>query len=304
MNTPQTILTINLIIEKLRKHLSLCNFHEHMAPVQYTSQTQKLFALDAITAGQPINVNLAVQQQKNIFDDAWLIKILDMFFSETLMIDMYTLKINFLGCPKDQEKYNKTIAKGSKKSIQLLDVLCPTCQQERQSLIDALQILSLSFIIDPALHIPGNNNNKTQFEFSARSENKTHSLAHGNQVDLVESHVNVTQAQINIDAILKIAHTLTLPPTPVLHVIVPLNQAQNTLALLMASILRHHGKCVDIVLNFTTPQERLEHAAKMGAQYLLLLGDDEQKTGTIVIKNVMNGTQETVRQTHIIENLR
>ncbi len=287
MKEQQSILNINLVIEKLRKHFALYNFFEQIAPITYTQKSQKVFAINPIITDKSIDLNVAIRQPKNIFDDAWLIKILDTFFSETLLLDMYTLKINFLGCLKDQ---------ASKK-------LCSSCQKEWNALTNTLQILSISFIVDPSLHIPGENTSKTQFEFSVRSTNKTNALAHGSQITPSPNNETISQAQINVDTILSLDQKLTLPPAPAIHVIVPLSQSQNNLALLVASTLHHHGKCVDVVLNFTTAQERLEYAHKMNAQYLLLLGDDEQAAGTVTIKNLIRGTQEVVKQTKIIESL-
>jgi histidyl-tRNA synthetase len=297
-----------MILEKLRKHLGLYNFREQqnltieqLAFVQSVALIQKIFAIDPVIVQRPLNVNV-VQQTSTILADAWLIKILDTFFNETFLLDMYTLKLNFLGCLDDQETYNKKIASNIKQ-IQRLDFLCSTCQQEWHTLLDALRILAVNFVIDSALVIPCNTTMKTQFEFSSRWPGSINVLAHGNQMNVKSSYEYITHACVSVDAILKLDHKLTLPTAPVLHVIVPLRPAQNVLALLVAALLHYNGRCVDVLLGTQTIQERLEQACKKQAKYLLLLGEEEQKLGTVTIKNLMNSTQETIRQTQLIEYL-
>jgi len=41
----------------------------------------------------------------------------------------------------------------------------------------------------------------------------------------------------------------------------------------------------------------MQKANKMGAQYVLILGENERQSGTVVIKNMRTGESDTIKQT-------
>lgn len=259
----------NLILDKLRKHLINYNFCEQQPPLtthiqQLVTTPQRLFCVSPLfTPPQPNIVELALTTTSPL-DHAWLIKIIDTFLSESLLFEAYSLKINSAHLPKEHE-----------------------------TLTETLRILSVSFIESKEL--------QTFFEFSARNNQTRHILCASTPTATTRSNDKVLAAQIHLDALLDCNHKLTLPSAPTLHVVIPLNQAQNTLALLLATMLHTHGRCVDVLLNNATTQLNLDLANTMHAKFLLLLGEDEQKNGDVTLKNIHNGTVETIKQTHIFE---
>jgi len=258
------IIIENTILDKLRRHLGYYNFQEQyqstIEQITYNKleqvvPAQKLFS---INSQQQNHAKIVIAPSFTILDDAWIIKIIDTFLSESLLFKTYSLKINY---PK----------------------------QNYQELKNTLSILSVSFVESPTL--------PTNFQFSVREQGKIYCLASG------ERRLESSVANIYIDNILLLEQKITIQPSPILHVIIPLSPAQNCLALLIATMLHSHGRCIDVLLHTTPAQEPLEQARKMCAKYVLLLGENEQKYGTVIIKNLHSGSVETVAQTQIIERI-
>jgi histidyl-tRNA synthetase len=88
---------------------------------------------------------------------------------------------------------------------------------------------------------------------------------------------------------------LPITPQPALYVIIPMDKAQHSLALLLADELRTAGLCVDILFEGSV-KSMFRHASKLGAAYALILGETEQQSKTVMIKNMVTGAQEAVAQ--------
>lgn len=88
-------------------------------------------------------------------------------------------------------------------------------------------------------------------------------------------------AAIGIDRTLllleQIRDTLALPQQPALHVILPIEEKQYSLALLLADTLQHNGLCTDVLLEGGSIKSMMRKANKMGAKYALIVGADEQQ---------------------------
>lgn len=307
MTTQKTILASNTIFEKLRKHLLLSNFYETpktSVPTKITTQTnpQKTFSFDSITTDNVLNAHINITPSQSYLN-SWLIKLLDTFFNETLLIDAYTLKLNFLGCIKDQQNYSKKKDINSKNSCNYSQALCSPCQQEWARLLNTLQILSINFVVDQSLLVQSGNPVKLLFEFSSNSNNQKHVIAHGIYQDTNQSNESSIQAQINVDALIKILPNLATPNAPALHLIIPQQEAQINLALLIAAMLHHAGKCFEIQHNASSNINPLDATYTTTAKYLIFCGDAEQKTGTVIIKNLVNNTQAVVKQAEILNHI-
>ncbi len=336
MEKQDTCSAYNKIIEKIRKHLENYNFHECqtqiLEPINHAktqteqkicfqplnahetslclrttldeqlanyalaqpqkAYSQNLFSIGPIFTPQQHNsASLTITPSTTILDAAWIIKILDSFLSEALLQETYTLKISYRGCQKDQE------AKATRKTKHL----CSTCHKDWQIMRETLEMLSTSFIEQPLWHAPTRRSSQLRFEYTIRSLDQINTLIHGERY-MVENN-EIAVAHVNIDALVELAQKINTQTSPPLHVIIPLNPAQNSLSYLIATILHHHGRCITVLPHITTTQSSLEQAHAMHPKYLLLLGQEEQEHGTITIKNLFTNGVETVKQTQLIEHL-
>jgi histidyl-tRNA synthetase len=93
-----------------------------------------------------------------------------------------------------------------------------------------------------------------------------------------------------------VENKLSIPQAPALHVILPFEKAQQPLALMLAATLQAKGLSTDVLLEGGSITNMMKKANKMGAKYVLLLGADEQKNGTVSIKNMIKGETVVVKQ--------
>ena len=89
-------------------------------------------------------------------------------------------------------------------------------------------------------------------------------------------------------------------PLP-LHLILPFSQEQHSLALLLADTLHAHDVCVDILVDEESVKSMMRKANKMGAQYCLLIGSDEQQAREVTVKNMVTGHEERIKQIDLIK---
>ena len=97
---------------------------------------------------------------------------------------------------------------------------------------------------------------------------------------------------------------LMLPQQPALHMILPMTQAQQPLALLLAYTLLSQGLCTDVVLEGGSVKSMMRRANKQGAKWVLVLGEQEMQDGTVALKNMVTGEQEVVKQADVVGKLR
>jgi len=90
---------------------------------------------------------------------------------------------------------------------------------------------------------------------------------------------------------------------PLLHCILPMTSSQHALALLLADELRAHQLSVDILFEGSL-KSMMRKASKLAAAYVLIIGETEQQNRTVVLKNMINGTEESVLQIDVIEKLK
>lgn len=83
----------------------------------------------------------------------------------------------------------------------------------------------------------------------------------------------------------------------------PLSAAQNSLALIYAEDLRSRGLSLDIFFDAGSVKSLIHGAYKSGARFALLLGDDEQATQTVTVKNLLSGEFSRVKQTNFLHHV-
>ena len=194
------------------------------------------------------------------------------------------------------------------------DFLCTSCTTEWQTLQEELSLLGVSFSYAPTLVRGLDYYTKTVFEFSSENLGAQNAFCGGGRYDQLAELLGGNKptpsigAALGIERVLALLETqkdsLPLPHKPALHIIIPLTQAQHTLALLLADELHAHNLCTDIMLDSESVKGMMRKANKMGAQYCLILGQDEQEHKMVTIKNMITGAEEKVLQTEAVKYLK
>ncbi len=196
----------------------------------------------------------------------------------------------------------------------IADHLCSDCASEWQELQDELDLLSVSFSYRPSLVRGLDYYSKTVFEFSSGLLGAQNAFCGGGRYDMLAKELGAKEDQPSIGAAIGIERLLLLleimkdhlpiEQEPALHLIIPLGAEQKKLGLLLADELQAQGLVADILLEGASVKSMMREANKMGAAYCLLLGEDEQKTGTITVKNMVTGAQESVAQIDVVSYLK
>lgn len=293
-------------------------------------------------------VSIEVIGSASVAQDVQFIKMLDRLFHEKLQFNNYALLINSLGCPDDrvryraqlkefldahaaqlcancQERKEKNIMRVFdckvpqdqelyKKAPFIIQHLCQPCNQEWQQLQNDLELLSVTFTIQPTLVRGLDYYNKTVFEFVSGNLGAQNAFCGGGRYDQLIGQLGGKPDQPSIGAAIgmerlsmalePVKASLPLPQLPKLYLILPLSPAQQTLALLLADELQAAGLCTDILMEGDSVKNMMRKANKMAAAYVLLLGDDEQQKNEVTVKNMTTGAEEKMAQSRVVDYLK
>ncbi|MBD3231662.1 histidine--tRNA ligase [Candidatus Dependentiae bacterium] len=292
-------------------------------------------------------LNIEVIDSDSLFQDAHFIKMIDVFICQSLKIENYVLKLNFLGCLDDRKKHkialnsflediknnicatclqrketnilrifdckNENCKKLYKDAPKLTDYLCKQCDDQWKELQETLSVLSVSFVHTPELVRGLDYYNKTVFEFSSPELGAQDAFCGGGRYSLGKelggkSDIPSIGSAIGFGRLLILVannlNKLSIPQQPALHVIIPISKKQADLALIISDELQSNNLCNDVLLDFSSMKSLMRKANKMGAKYVLIIGDDEQKNGTVSIKNMQTSEVGSVKQSYLIDYLR
>jgi len=195
----------------------------------------------------------------------------------------------------------------------IADHLCQTCTQEWHDVQQQLNLLSVSHVYRPTLVRGLDYYNKTVFEFVSKNLGAQDTFCGGGRYNQLVKQLGNHQDQPAVGAafgmerlMLLLEHLqdqLNIPHPPALHLIIPMTAAQHTLALLLADELRAQNICTDILFEGSM-KSMMKKANKLGAAYVLIIGETEQENRTVMLKNMTTGNEEQVLQIDLVERLR
>ncbi len=293
-------------------------------------------------------VSLEIIGAQSLSADAELLVMLDRMFHEHLKLVDYALTLNFLGCAEDRAAYKKKLydwvtlkhkteicdlctirveknimrifdckqescQKIYAQAPKIIDSLCAPCSAEWTELQQQLDLLSVTYIIEPRLVRGLDYYSKTVFEFVSGQLGAQSTFCGGGRYDQLVKQLGAREDQpsigagIGIERILlmleSIKDRLPLPAAPASRCIIPFDKQQETLALLLADELRANNIAVDILFDGSV-KSRLKKANKRAASHVLLLGADEQNSRTVMVKNMVTGAQELIPQAELVAHFK
>lgn len=192
--------------------------------------------------------------------------------------------------------------------------LCENCAQEWQLLQNHLELLGVSFAVKPDLVRGLDYYNKTVFEFTSAHLGAQSSFCGGGRYELASALGNKTAvpaigAAFGMERVLlileQIEQQLILAQKPALTVIIPLSPAQNMLALLVAQNLSQHNVPHDLILeDASSVKSKMRKANKLGPIYCVLIGEQEQASNSVLLKNMMSGHEQLIKQIDLVNILK
>ncbi len=195
----------------------------------------------------------------------------------------------------------------------LTDCFCEECDIQWCELRHQLEELSVPFVHMPRLVRGLDYYNKTVFEFVSPLLGAQSTFCGGGRYDQLVQNLGAKEDQPSVGAAIGIdrlvllletvQHALDFSYEPKLFAIVPVSEEQHSLALQVADALIRADICVDVFFDGSV-KNMMRKADKSGAKAVLLLGRDEQEAGTVKVKQMQSGTEETLKQIDIARYLK
>ncbi len=199
------------------------------------------------------------------------------------------------------------------KAPRIVDHLSTESQKEWERLQNELTMLSVTFTYNPSLVRGLDYYNKTVFEFVSTSLGAQNAFCGGGRYDQLVGELGSRDDQPSIGAAIGIERlmlllephkdTLPLDQPAALHAIIPLADELNPLALLVADTLQAADLTTDVLFGDSI-KTSMKKANKMGATFALIIGDQERDNKSVVVKNMITGAQQEVKQVDLVDYLK
>ncbi len=194
----------------------------------------------------------------------------------------------------------------------LEDFLEQESKTEWESIKRELTILGVNFLVDQRLVRGLDYYNGLVFEFKSSLLGAQDTFCGGGRYDLAQAFeldksVSSIGAGIGIGRLLLILEEANLLPAldeQLLHLVIPMSSKQRLLAIMLARELSEAEFCTDTMFESCSFGNMMKKANKLNASKVLILGQEEQEANTIVIKDMISGKQETVKQCEMINYLK
>lgn len=283
-----------------------------------------------------------------INQDVQLITLFERLFHEKFKLNNFVMNLNFLGCSEDRARYRDDLKKfllspeaagicatcqvRREKNImrvfdckceacqaiyvnapQLTDYLCDSCAAEWTELQDGLDLLSVSYVLNPRLVRGLDYYNKTVFEFTSSNLGAQSAFCAGGRYDQLAQQMDSKDdfpsigAAIGLERLMLLLEPMqeSLPMMQVLplHVVLPMASEYQQLALLLADELIAQNLCTEVLFEGSL-KSMMRKANSLGARYVLLLGENERIGAFVTVKNMVTGDEQKVPQADIVKFLK
>lgn len=267
-------------------------------------------------------------------------------FFDALGITNLELRVNSIGCPECRTAYKEILqaylkdkwdilcdtCKGRydrnpmrildcksevcqenvKDAPRMMDYLCDECKNDFDALKNYLEIMNITYIVDPNIVRGLDYYTKTAFEIISNEIGAQSTVCGGGRYDHLVEQVGGPSTPgvgfgLGIERLL-----LTLENNSILldkenvidvFIVVVGDHLQGTAVKLLRD-LRKNGIKGQMDLLGRNMKSQLKYANKMNAAFTLIIGDDELKDNSIMLKDMRNSVQEKVEMTKIIEMIK
>ncbi len=182
------------------------------------------------------------------------------------------------------------------------DYLCPACEEHFRRLKKYLELLSLPYAVNHHLVRGLDYYTRTVFEIQPEGGGAQSTIVGGGRYDdLIEELGGKATPAIGFAAgieriILNLKkQNAPVPPLPKPRVFIAyLGDEAKERAIKLASALRRAGIGVIEALGDKSLKAQLRQANSLGAPYAVIIGEEELKTGTVILRDMTSAEQETI----------
>ncbi|MGA7142948.1 MAG: histidine--tRNA ligase [Desulfobacterales bacterium] len=192
----------------------------------------------------------------------------------------------------------------------ILDYLCATCIQHFETVKNALATLDVSFVVDKRLVRGLDYYTRTTFEMQTHALGAQNAVAGGGRYDgLVKSlggpDTPATGFAIGLDRLTEIAglDSSDIFKTPDIF-IAALGPKSRVLAFEWHCALCLKGIKTEMEFENKSLKSQMKQADRMGAEHVLIVGDNEIKEGKVILRNMKTKDQVSIPIENVVENIR
>ncbi len=252
------------------------------------------------------------------------------------------LKINTLGCASDKEKFSVTLKQAlidrkdelcqdcekrlEKNPLRVIDCknkqcqkvvnslnlemdhLCPDCKNRFNDLMSLLKDMNIDYTYSPHLVRGLDYYTNTVFEITSNKLGSQDAIGAGGRYNnLMKSlggpEIPATGFALGLERILLILSDIQRAKK--LDCFVAVMDKENAkLGFSILRDIRNAGFSADFDYKNKSLKGQLRVAQKKGAKFVVILGEEEYKNNSLVLKNMENSTQEIIKYNELIEELK
>ena len=231
------------------------------------------------------------------------------------------LKVNYDSlCETCKERYEKnplrildckveTCKEITKNAPVILDYLCDDCKAHHENVMKELDKLKISYVVNPHIVRGLDYYTRTVFEFVSTSIGAQGTVCGGGRYNNLVEQVGGKPCPavgfgMGLERLILTLESLGLSvgeeEVPDLYIATLSDKAKQDI-MVLANSLRQEGISTEIDLMDRSFKGQLKYANKIGAKYMLVLGDDELASGEAKIKNMALGDETPIKLNEIIK---
>jgi histidyl-tRNA synthetase len=189
------------------------------------------------------------------------------------------------------------------------DFLCNDCREHFEAVLSLLRLINLPHVINPEMVRGLDYYTRTTFEVTSKKLGAQNTVAAGGRYDrLVEEFggpptpaIGFAMGMERIVELLKASDKLQIPVPKIF--IATIGAPAEKEGLLLAERLRKKGHWVEIGYAGHSLRSQLRKADKLSASYVLIVGDDEIRSGTVKWKRLADGSQGEIPLEKVLDFL-
>lgn len=202
----------------------------------------------------------------------------------------------------------------AKEAPLMIDHLCDECKSDFEDLKHNLEMMGVSYNVDPTIVRGLDYYTKTAFEFVSGELGAQSTVCGGGRYNNLIEQLGGSQIPgigfaIGFERLLLTMESEGIEiedtdKTDVFVAIADKSDACKAYGLMLAQNLRKNGIKTQIDLLARNFKGQFKYADRIGAKYVLVIGEDELNTEVLTLKNMANSQQTSVKACDIIEELK
>lgn len=185
----------------------------------------------------------------------------------------------------------------------ILDYLCDDCNAHFEQLKHNLDLLEITYTVDPRIVRGLDYYSKTVFEFIVPDGDGELTVCGGGRYDGLIEQLGGTPTPalgfgMGLERLLMMLHeqgSKLAEAVPCDLYIVPMGEAAADRAMQLAAQMRREGSAVQTDVMGRSLRKQMAYADKIGARFTTVIGDNELERGETVLKNMKTGEKINIR---------